>query len=373
MLFEPFSLARLALKNRIVRSATYEKRADVDGFVTDAVIELYEDLVEGGTGLIITGNVLVHTSGRSVPQMLCIHNDFYIEKLKQLADTVHSLDGKIVMQLVHGGRQCYPALLGGQQPVAPSEVYDPSTNVTPRAMNNEEIWETIEAFGDAARRAQYAGFDGVQIHGAHGYLISEFLSPHTNRRSDYWGGDEERRFHFLEEVYKAMRKEVGKHFPIMIKMNADDYVEGGLTTDESIRIAQRLEELGIAAIEVSGGMYESGNKTAQLNIKSADQEAYFRSATQLFKEQVHVPIILVGGLRSRVLMEEVLQRGDADLVSLSRPLIREPDLPNKFKAGKGKADCISCNGCMRFMKLDMVKCVQLNKEKKPESSSQNSE
>lgn len=361
MLFEPYNLAGIELKNRLVRSATYEKRTDVDGFATDSLVSLYKELSKGGVGLIVTGNALVHISGRSVPQMICLHNDHYIDKLKRLTDAVHKLDGKIIIQLVHGGRQCFPALLGGIQPIAPSEVYDPSTKVTPREMTNEEIWEIVEAFGDTARRAMHAGFDGMQIHGAHGYLVSEFLSPHTNRREDYWGGDEERRFHFLEEVYNAMRKEVGNNYPILIKMNADDFVEGGIRPEESIRIAKRLEELGIDAIEVSGGMYESGAKTAQLNILKTEQEAYFRDFSRQFKQKLYTPIILVGGIRSRSAAEEILQRGDADLISISRPLIREPDLPNRFIAGKDKADCISCNGCMRFQKLDVVKCVQVNK------------
>jgi 2,4-dienoyl-CoA reductase-like NADH-dependent reductase (Old Yellow Enzyme family) len=359
MLFEPFNLSGIELKNRIVRSATYEKRANIDGFVTDVLIDFYKELTKGGVGLIITGNALVHVSGRSVPQMICIHNDHYIDRLRNLTDAIHNLGGKIVIQLVHGGRQCFPVLLGGERPLAPSEVYDPSTKVMPKEMTNENIWEIIEAFGDAARRAMYAGFDGVQIHGAHGYLISEFLSPHTNRRNDYWGGDEERRFHFLEEVYKTMRREVGNNYPIFIKMNANDFIEGGLTPGESLRIAKRLEELGIDAIEISGGMYESGSKTAQPNILNKDQEAYFREYSRFFKQELNVPIILVGGIRSKDVAEDILQKKDADLIALSRPLIREPDLPNKFLAGKEKADCISCNGCMKFMKLDVVRCTQI--------------
>lgn len=366
MLFHQCTFGGVTLRNRIVRSATYEKRADVDGFVTDALIDFYRELTLGGSGLIITGNALVHVSGRSVPQMICIHNDYYIDGLRRLTDAIHSLDGRVVIQLVHGGRQCFPALLGGSKPLAPSEVIDPSTKVTPAAMTNEEIWEIIEAFGTAAGRAFYAGFDGIQIHGAHGYLVNEFLSPHTNRRDDYWGGDEERRFHFLEEVYKAMRGEVRPDFPILIKMNAEDYVEGGLTPDESLRIAKRLEDMGIAAVEVSGGMYESGNRTAQLNILKTEQEAYFRESARFFKKDLRVPVMLVGGIRSRSVAEDVLTSGDADFVSLARPLIREPDLPLKFRDGKEKADCISCNGCMRFMKLDVVKCTQLKRGSKNE-------
>lgn len=361
MLFKPFSTAKLDLGNRLVRSATYEKRADIDGFATESLIDFYRELAEGGTGLMMTGCALVHISGRFVPQMICIHNDFYIEKLKRLAGVVHKHDSKIMMQLAHGGRQCFPALLGGEQPVGPSEVFDPSTKVMPRSMTDEEIWEMVEAFGSAARRAMYAGFDGVQLHGAHGYLINEFLSPHTNRRDDYWGGDEERRFHFLEEVLKSIKREVDRNFPVLIKMNADDFLDGGLKPDESLRIAKRLVEMGIDAIEVSGGMYESGLKTAQINILTPGDEAYFRSSADLFKKELNIPVILVGGIRSRSVAEEVLTSGQADLVSLARPLIREPDLPLKFREGKDKADCISCNGCMRFQKLDMVKCTQINK------------
>lgn len=359
MLFESFSFSGLHLKNRLVRSATFEKRADDDGFVTESIINLYEGLTRGGLGLIITGNSLVHPSGRSVVQMLCIHSDIYIQGLRKLTNAVHRLGGIIAIQLVHGGRQSFPILLGGNDPIAPSAVYDTSTKIMPKAMTDTEIWEIIDAFAGAARRARIAGFDGVQIHGAHGYLVSEFLSPHTNRRDDYWGGDEERRFHFLEEVYKAMRKEVGEDYPIMVKMNSDDLIQGGLKVEEAARIARKLEEMGIDAVEVSGGMYESSEKAAQPDILSPEDEAYFRNSGRLFRKNLNIPVILVGGMRSRSVMEDVLRKGEADLISLARPLIREPDLPNKFKEGKEKADCISCNGCMDFEKLNVVKCIQL--------------
>ena len=359
MLFEPFSFSGLNLRNRLVRSATYEKRADEDGFVTESLIELYEDLTRGGIGLMITGNALVHPSGRTITQMLCIHSDIYIQGLRKLTAAVHEMKGIIAIQLVHGGRQSFPVLLGGSDPLAPSAVFDTSTKIMPRAMTDTEIWEMVDAFGDAARRGRIAGFDAVQIHGAHGYLVSEFLSPHTNRRDDYWGGDEERRFHFVEEVYKAMRKEVGEDYPIMMKMNADDLMEGGLKVDGAVRIAARLEELGLDAVEVSGGMYESSRKTAQPDILDPEDEAYFRDRGKAFKSSLHIPVILVGGMRSRTVMEEVLQKGEADLISMARPLIREPDLPNRFREGKERADCISCNGCMDFGKLDIVECIQL--------------
>jgi 2,4-dienoyl-CoA reductase-like NADH-dependent reductase (Old Yellow Enzyme family) len=361
MLFEKYNLAGIEMKNRLVRSATYEKRADLDGFVTEDLISMYGELAKGGVGLIITGNALVHVSGPSAPLMMCIHNDHYIEKLKRLTDAVHKQDGKIVIQLSHGGRQSHSSLLGGESPIAPSEVSDPSSRMTPRAMTGEEIWMLVEAFGEAVGRAAMSGFDGVQIHGAHGYLVNQFLSPHTNRRNDYWGGDEERRFHFIEEVFKEVRKEVGKQYPVMIKMNADDCLDSGLRPPEALRIAKRLVQMGMDAVEVSGGMHESAPSSVRPKILESGQEAYFRDNSRLFKEHLDVPVILVGGIRSRSVAEDVLQKGDADLVSIARPLIREPDLPRKFMQGKERADCISCNGCLRFKKIDMVKCVQLEK------------
>ncbi|MEN2986199.1 MAG: NADH:flavin oxidoreductase [Thermodesulfovibrionaceae bacterium] len=364
-LFSPFRIKSIKMSNRIVRSATYEKMADEDGFVTEQLTDLYIKLAKGGVGLIITGNTLVHVSGRSAPKMLCIHNDFYIEGLKKLTEAIHKVGSQIVIQLTHGGRQCSRLFLGGRDPVAPSAVYEPVFKVMPRELTNEEIWELIESFGKAAKRAKEAGFDGVQLHGAHGYLINQFLSPYTNKRKDYWGGDEERRFHFLEEVYLNIRDNVGYDYPIMIKLNACDFIEGGLTLEESLRIAKRLESLGIDAIEISGGIVESKPelRPVRVGIDSPDKEAYFREFSREFKKNLKTPIILVGGIRSRAVAEDILQKEDADLISLSRPLIREPNLPKKWMKGKEKADCISCNGCLQFMKLDYVRCVQLEKRK----------
>lgn len=364
-LFSPFQIKSIKMPNRIVRSATYEKMADEDGFVTERLINFYVTLAKGGVGLIITGNVLVHTSGRSAPKILCLHNDFYIEGLQKLTKAVHSEGSKIVVQLSHGGRQCASIFLYGEQPVAPSAVYEPVYKVTPRELTQEEIWEIIESFGKASRRAKEAGFDGVQIHGAHGYLVNQFLSPYTNRRNDYWGGDEERRFHFLEEVYNSIRDNVGYDYPVMIKLNACDFIKGGLTLDESLRIAKRLENLGIDAIEVSGGIVESKpeERPVRPKIDSKEKEAYFREFSREFKKNLKVPIMLVGGIRSKTTAEEILEKNEADLISLSRPLIREPDLPKKWMKGKDAVDCIYCNGCMRFMKLEYVRCTQLEKKR----------
>jgi 2,4-dienoyl-CoA reductase-like NADH-dependent reductase (Old Yellow Enzyme family) len=358
-LFEPFSFAGLYLKNRLVRSATYEKRADLDGVATEALVEFYADLARGGAGLIITGHTLIHPSGLAAPQMLCIHNDHYMDPLKRLTDTVHELGGVIAMQLSHGGRQCIPKLLGGIQPIAPSAVYDPSIKVTPREMEDGEIWQLVEAFADGAWRAFNAGFDAVQIHAGHGYLVNEFLSPHTNRRNDYWGGDEEMRFHFLGEILEAIKREVGANLPVMVKLNADDFISGGLRPDEGLRIAKRLQMSGVCAVEVSGGMMEAGSLTVRPHIDSEEKEAYFRRSAGMFSRELDIPVILVGGIRTRSVAEDILQKGDAALVSLARPLLREPDLPKKFMEGKERADCTSCNNCLRIFKLDRIHCTQI--------------
>jgi 2,4-dienoyl-CoA reductase-like NADH-dependent reductase (Old Yellow Enzyme family) len=358
--FSPFSFSGLALKNRIVRAATYEKMADDDGFVTDEIVGLYEGLARGGSGLIITGNALVHPSGRAQPRMLCLHSDIYIPGLKRLAGAVHAIGGLIAIQLNHGGRQSTPFLLGGRSPLAPSEVYNPTTEAMPRAMTDAEVWEMVDAFGAAAERAEAAGFDAIEIHAAHGFLISSFLSPHTNLRDDYWGGDEERRFHFIEEIFLSGRR---AGIPIIVKINSEDFLPEGLTVEESLRVTRRLEALGLDAVEVSGGMRESPLKPARQGISAPEDEAYFRGASRLFKKTLGVPVILTGGMRSKAVMEDVITGGDADLIGMSRPLIRQPDLPNRLKAGPNrlnegseKAECLSCNRCMHWHKLPHVRC-----------------
>ncbi len=361
MLFEPITFAGLKLKNRMVRSATYMKMADEDGRVTERLIELYKELARGGVGLIITGFALVHPSGRATSQMLSIHAESYIDGLRRLTDAVHSEGGVVAVQLVHGGRQCSPLMLGGARPLAPSEMYDRLTRSTSKAMAEDEIWMVIDAFAEAAWRARAAGFDALELHAAHGYLISSFLSPFTNRREDYWGGDEERRSHFAEEVLKATRQAAGADFPVLIKINADDLIEGGLGPEESLRQVRRLEPLGLDAVEISGGLRESPIKTIRPNIREPEDEAYFRDAGKLFKNNLSIPVILTGGMRSREVMEGVLKRGEADMVGLSRPLIREPNLPRLMLEGKDRADCISCNKCTRFTKLPHVMCKELEK------------
>jgi 2,4-dienoyl-CoA reductase-like NADH-dependent reductase (Old Yellow Enzyme family) len=205
-----------------------------------------------------------------------------------------------------------------------------------------------------------AGFDGVQIHCAHGYLGSQFISPYTNTRDDQWGGSLENRMRFPLEVYSRMRKTVGDTYPLLIKLNSEDFISGGLTIEQSVQIAQALSDKGIDAIEISGGMAETVSEFIKPNILEERDEAYFLTNARRFKEVIDVPLILVGGLRSFGLMEKLVERGEAEMVALSRPFIREPDLVNRWKQGdREKADCISCCGCIKF-RDEPVRCILID-------------
>jgi 2,4-dienoyl-CoA reductase-like NADH-dependent reductase (Old Yellow Enzyme family) len=244
---------------------------------------------------------------------------------------------------------------------APSAVYDSIFDRTPRALTTDEIDEIIEAFAEGIRRAQEAGFDGAQLHAAHGWLLSSFLSPRTNQRDDPYGGSTENRARIIIEIYQRARKKVDEQFPILIKMNTTDFLPGGIELEEAIRLGEILSGIGFTAIETSGGMWESLTRPkeelgwlpvmlpeSRTGIKTQDQEAYFLPGAKALKEKSKASVILVGGLRSFSRIEEVLTAKAADLVSLARPLIRQPDLPNLWRSGEGpdKAECISCNACL---------------------------
>ncbi|MBD3183384.1 NADH:flavin oxidoreductase, partial [Candidatus Poribacteria bacterium] len=333
-LFEPKNLGNINIKNRLVRSATAEGASDEDGQIRDEIIDIYRDLASGGVGLIITGHAYVHPPGRCSVNQMGIHRDELMPGLHRITDCVHSIapECKIAVQLSHAGRQAAPNSVS--DPVAPSSVKDTATGITPREMTEDEILECIGCFADSAERVKKCGFDGVQLHGAHGYLISSFNSPHTNRRADKWGGTPENRMRFVVETYRSVRKKVGDDFPVFIKLNAYDFVDGGIEIEESSRIAAVLAQEGIDGIEVSGGMYESyrGKGVVRMRIRKPKQEAYFLPYAEKIKQAVgDVPVMLVGGIRSTSVMNEILDNGYADFISLCRPLIREADLPNKIK------------------------------------------
>ena len=345
MLFEPIEIVGLHIPNRFVRSATHEWLAGEDGTPTPAIGDMYEELAKYEVGLIISGYSYVNQAGKSSQAQQGIYNDRFIEPYRQITGRVHKYNSKIALQIVHGGRQ---ALITPEYPhtLAPSAVKDSSSGITPQPMTEEQIQRTIEDFAQAVRRVHVAGFDAVQLHIAHGFLLSSFISPYTNQRTDEWGKSVENRTRIIVEIIRHAREMVGEDFPIMAKMNATDgFGYKGLDAPECVDVAVALESAGVCAIEVSGGIFEAGEVMSRPGINSQEEEAYFREYARMIKQGVSIPVILVGGLRSRSVMEEMLASGYADMVSLCRPLIMEPDLLVKFRQGVREAGCTSCNRC----------------------------
>lgn len=344
LLFTPCHIGSLQTSNRLVRSATAERMADSDGRPLPPLTKLYEELARGGVGLIITGHMYVHPSGKAHDEMTGIYMDDLIPDLAKLAQAVHALGGRIVPQINHGGMNSVAESVS--DPIAPSAIDQPFLTRPAREMTPLEVDTAIQAFADAARRCQEAGFDGVQIHAAHGYLISQFLSPFVNRRTDQWGGTAEKRMRFLREVSSAVREQVGDEYPVLIKLGMMDGVEGGLSSEEGAGVVAALAGMGIDAVEISGGLGGKKVVNVRKGIRSEDREGYFSPLAQEARPHTELPIILVGGFRSRSVMERVLADGHADFVSLCRPLISEPDLPSQFKLGlKEKSRCLSANNC----------------------------
>ncbi len=344
ILFSPKNIGTLELPNRFIRSATAERMADNQGRPLPSMGALYEELTRGGVGLIITGHMYIHPSGKTHPEMTGVYGDDLIPDLSRLADVVHRNGGKIVVQINHGGMQCRHESVPNK--IAPSTIDETFLNHPARAMTKNEIHEMIQAYGDAARRVQEAGFDGVQIHAAHGYLISQFLSPFVNKRDDQWGGSIENRMRFLRQVAKTVREKVGLGFPMLIKLGMKDGVQGGLMLEESAIVVAALEDMGFDALEISGGI---GGKTvvnSKKGIRNQSEEAYFLPFAEIARPVTNLPIMLVGGLRSKAVMERILISGQADFISLCRPLITEPNLPNLMREGiKDKSRCLSANNC----------------------------
>ena len=354
-LFEPRSIGTLHLPNRLVRSATAERMADDDGWPRPELRATYERLARGGVGLIITGHMYVHRSGRCHREMTAIDRDELVPALAELTQAVHQAGGRIVAQINHGGMQCSPdAVL---EAIAPSATDYAALKQPARAMTVQEIHGLIDAYAQAARRAQQAGFDGVQLHGAHGYLITQFLSPLVNQRGDEWGGNLPGRMHFLRAVCQAVRAQVGPQYPLLIKLGMIDSVQGGLTPDDSVRVVAALESMGVDAVEISGGIGGVRNLNTRPGVRAGVDEAYFRPLAHQARQATRLPILLVGGFRSRRTMEEVLSSGDADFISLCRPLICEPDLPQRMREGlQEESVCISANRCWANREGEGIAC-----------------
>ncbi|UCE16557.1 MAG: NADH:flavin oxidoreductase [Candidatus Bathyarchaeota archaeon] len=368
-LFSAKKIGAMMVKNRLVRSATYEGMADDNGLVDNRYVALYENLARGGVGMIIAGFAFVQENGIAAKNQTGIHTDECIPMLKKAVDVVHRVNENVnfVLQIAHGGRQVDSDLVEKMknEPLAPSSIADKSIGIIPKEMTIEDIEDVTQSFVTSAERAKRAGFDGVQLHGAHGYLLSEFLSPHMNKRTDDHGGSTENRLRIVTEIFENIKETCGKDWPVLIKLQIDDFVkeEPSLKPPESTEIARRIAEAGFDAIEISGGIYESDEKLDpwNLKVKNADEEAYFLPYAKKIKKIIgETPLILVGGIRSFMVAENIVKDGYADFTSMSRPLIMEPDLPKKwFNKLSDKSTCTSCNRCETEMNKKGLSCLLL--------------
>lgn len=342
-LFEQSEINGMLLANRFVRAATWEGMATDDGASTSKLVDLMARLAAGGVGLIITGHTYVRPDGQHSPWQLGIHNDEMIPGLKAVTQGVHENGAKIVLQLGYGG------------------AYLSKSRVA--KMTLQDIQELVTAYGIAAMRAQKAGFDGVQIFAAHGFFLSQLLCPRYNDRSDTYGGNIRNRARALLEVLQSVRHHTGDDYPVLVKLNGQDFVENGLTLEDSVKVGMMLEEKGIDAIELSGGLLNNPN-IMQSKIDTDSTGAYFENEARAFKEKIDVPLILVGGIRSYEVAQRLIDDGVADYISMSRPLIRDPELILRWKAGELlEAECISCNNCFEQIKQGKgVSCVPLEAE-----------
>jgi 2,4-dienoyl-CoA reductase-like NADH-dependent reductase (Old Yellow Enzyme family) len=404
-LFAPLRLGPLEVAGRVFKTATAETRASEDGFVTDDLVRVYEQWARGGTPLIITGNLYVTPQGRSTYRQCGADADDKVPGLASLAAAVHRHGAKLVAQLNHCGRQVI-AGHGGGDPVSASGVYEPLLGTRPRALRADEIPRIVEAFAAAAERCRAAGFDGVQVHAAHGYLLSQFLTPHTNRRRDAWGGTLPRRARIVREVLRETRRRTGPGFALLVKLNGHDRLPGrsGLDTEACAQVARVLEAEGADAIEVTNGHYESGfamtagsfdgfyrtlldrglgrhmdglrRTSLRLGHRLFDalsrrlwppRQGFNLAYARRFKEVLRIPVICVGGFHTRAAMEAALEQGCADAISCGRAFIADPWLVEHLKSGVPGPRCDYCNLCLARSGTEPVDCfnpeVRAQKEK----------
>ena len=335
---EPISLRRGAvIKNRLMKSAMSEALGTTDNRVTKNYPVLYHAWAKGGIGLLVTGNVMIDRRALGEPNNVAIEDDRDMPLLKEWASAATQHGTQCWVQLNHPGKQSPKGL--NEENLSPSAIpfredmqsfFD-----TPRAFEPEEIDEVISRFGRSAALVKEAGFSGVQIHGAHGYLVNQFLSPHTNQRTDKWGGSAENRRAFVLAVYREIREQVGDDFPVGIKLNSADFQKGGFGEDESLEVIRLLEQEGIDLVEISGGTYEEPTMSGKdIRESTKQREAYFLQFAEKIRNEVKVPLAVTGGFRTAPAMNRALAEGSLDMVGLARPLAVDTDYPNKLLAGK---------------------------------------
>ncbi|MCZ7657128.1 MAG: NAD(P)/FAD-dependent oxidoreductase [Xanthobacteraceae bacterium] len=348
-LFSPIALGALTLPNRVVFAATSSELADKDGFVHDDMAEYYAERARGGTGLIIVEATYVEQEGKRLHHNAMLHEDRYIPGMRKIADAVHAAGAKVALQLNHGGRESIPEI-SGSVPLAPSPV--PSQfnavgePVMPKELTVAEIQRIVRRFTEAAARAREAGYDAIELHGAHGYLIGQFLSPEANRREDQYGHDLAGRTRFYIELIQAIKKELGQDYPVICRMNGRDHAPQGLELDDAVEIAAMLEAAGADSISVSGGIHSS--RPYMIVPGMGVERGCYVHYSETMKRRVRVPVMTVGRINTPELAEEILEKSQADFICLSRPLIADPYFPAKAAAGKVEeiAPCIACNECL---------------------------
>ncbi len=371
-LFSPEKIGSIKVKNRFVRSATYTRKAEKYGQVGEKYRNYYSELAKGGIGLIITGWFSVDKSGITSIDQPALFDDSFIPGHQKLVKAIHDNDSKILAQIGHPGRQ---GTNPKHPPKAPSPIINKITGLTPKEMTTEEIHHCIENFAKTGARAFECEYDGIQLHAAHGYLLSNFLSPYTNRRQDEFGGSVENRVKIIVDIYNTLQDKVSKSFPIIIKLQTQDFISNGLELSEGKEFAKIIVDAGFDAIEPSGGMAETQleNKNpypSRLIKEKEDQNFFLPTALELKPIMKDTKLILMGGIRDPISASQLIKDGTADFISMSRPFIYEPHLINRWKEGDlSPAKCNSCNACYMTLYKGEVYCAvreKLERRKKRE-------
>ncbi len=356
-LLAPGKIGSMKLKNRFVVPPMGTNLATYNGEVTEEMIAYYRRRAKGGFGLIIIEVTAIDRKGKAIVNEVGLWDDDQIPMFRKLMDAIHEEGGKVVVQLHHAGRQSVPPYIFNEIPEAPSRVACPVLNFVPEAMSNERVWEVIDEYGDAAVRAKIAGADGVEVHGAHGYLVAQFMSPHANKRTDEFGGDFFGRMKFPQEIFKNIRKKVGEDYPLLFRFGYDEKVNGGRTLEESVMVGRMAESCGVDALDVSIMTYAS---TPYMSAPPAMPHGFNQFPTKVIKEAVHIPVISVGRYEPAI-AESALLNGCADFIAFGRESIADPDLPAKVAAEKYEEifPCIGCTqSCLGYLNLGgHIRCL----------------
>lgn len=358
-----------ALPNRIGKSAMSETLGTIDNRVTGELVRLYGRWSDGGTGVLITGNIMVDRNHLGEPNNVAVDDERDIDMLRRWAEAGTRQGNHLWAQLNHPGKQIPKMLAGKGDTLAPSAVpFAEELKAhfkTPRALTEAEIQDIIQRFARSAAIVKKAGFTGVQIHGAHGYLVSQFLSGHHNQRTDDWGGSLENRMRFPLEIYRAIRREVGDDFPVSIKLNSADFQRGGFTEEESMTVAETLAGEGLDLLEISGGNYESPKMAGQgIRESTKQREAYFLDYAEKIRARVKTPLMVTGGFRTSEGMAAAVESGATDVVGLARPLAMESDLPKRIFAGESVHSVVEprLTGIRAIDNLAMMEVVWFNRQ-----------